>query len=44
MPDFNRDWNPANMTVMDEVWAEFNLVKRTVFYVLYQWTQLPGRL
>jgi ERO1-like protein beta len=44
MPNFERDWDTRNMTVMDEVWAEFNLVKRTFFYVLYQWTQIPGRL
>lgn len=44
MPDFTRDWDPTNMTFMDEFWAEFNLIKRTFFYVLYQWTQLPGRL
>jgi ERO1-like protein beta len=44
MPDFTRNWDPTNMTLMDEFWAELNLVKRTFFYVLYQWTQLPGRL
>ena len=44
MPSFARDWDPTNMTIMDEFWAEFNLIKRTFFYVLWQWTQLPGRL
>ena len=44
MPDFKRDWDPRNMTLMEEVWAEYNLVKRTFWYVLWQWTQLPGRL
>jgi ERO1-like protein beta len=44
LPSFARDWDPANMTMMDEVWEEFNLVKRTFIYVLWQWTQIPGRL
>jgi ERO1-like protein beta len=44
LPDFKRDWNPHNMTIWEEVMAEFNLVKRTFIYVLWQWTQLPGRL
>jgi len=42
-PDFKRDWNPDNMTVMEEFWAEFNLIKRVFVYVLHQWTQIPGR-
>ncbi|OAL56037.1 endoplasmic oxidoreductin [Pyrenochaeta sp. DS3sAY3a] len=44
MPDFRRDWDARNMTLLEEVIAEYNLVKRTFFYVLWQWTQLPGRL
>lgn len=44
MPDFRRDWDARNMTLLEEVMAEYNLVKRTFFYVLWQWTQLPGRL
>ncbi|KAF1840461.1 endoplasmic oxidoreductin [Cucurbitaria berberidis CBS 394.84] len=44
MPDFRRDWDSRNMTVMEEVWAEFNLVKSAFYYVLWQWSQLPGRL
>ena len=44
IPSFQRDWDARNMSAWDEVKAEFNLVKRTVYYILYQWTQIPGRL
>lgn len=44
LPDFKRDWDPQNMTMLEEAWEEFMLVKRTFIYVLWQWTQLPGRL
>ncbi|KAF1912591.1 endoplasmic reticulum Oxidoreductin 1-domain-containing protein [Ampelomyces quisqualis] len=44
LPEFKRDWDPQNMTMLEEVWEEFQLVKRTFIYVLWQWTQLPGRL
>lgn len=44
MPDFRRNWDPRNMTIMEEVWAEYDLVMRTFWYVLRQWTELPGRL
>jgi ERO1-like protein beta len=44
IPSFKRDWDPKHMSVWEETMAEFNLVKRTFFYVLWQWTQLPGRL
>ncbi|KAL6159412.1 endoplasmic oxidoreductin-1 [Exserohilum turcicum] len=43
VPNFQRDWDASNMSVWDEVKAELNLVKRTFYYVLYQWTQLPSR-
>ncbi|EMD66956.1 hypothetical protein GGP41_005415 [Bipolaris sorokiniana] len=43
IPSFQRDWDARNMSAWDEVKAEFNLVKRTVYYILYQWTQIPGR-
>jgi ERO1-like protein beta len=44
IPSFERDWDARNMTAWDEVKAEFNLVKRTIYFILYQWTQVPGRL
>jgi hypothetical protein len=44
LPDFERDWDPQNMTAWDEVYEEFQLVKRAFIYVLWQWTQVPGRL
>ncbi|KAH7408204.1 endoplasmic reticulum Oxidoreductin 1-domain-containing protein [Phaeosphaeria sp. MPI-PUGE-AT-0046c] len=40
---FERNWDARNMTIMDEVWAEYLLVQRTFMYVLHQWTQIPGR-
>jgi len=43
IPSFKRDWDARKMTMWQEVKAEFNLVKRTFYYVLWQWTQLPGR-
>ncbi|USP77224.1 hypothetical protein yc1106_04498 [Curvularia clavata] len=43
IPSFERNWNTQNMSVWDEVKAEFNLVKRTIYFVLYQWTQIPSR-
>ncbi|KAI8939928.1 hypothetical protein NX059_003656 [Plenodomus lindquistii] len=42
-PDFRRNWNPDNMTVWEDAMEELKLVKRVFVYVLYQWTQLPGR-
>ncbi|KAH4019882.1 hypothetical protein HBI13_119150 [Parastagonospora nodorum] len=44
VPDFRRDWDASNMTMWQEVMAEFHLVKRAFMYVLFQWTQLPSRL
>jgi hypothetical protein len=44
MPKFERDWDNSNMTVMDEVWAEFDLVKRAYIHVLKSWVELPGKL
>lgn len=44
IPNFKRDWDARRMTAWEEVKAEFHLVKRTFYYVLWQWTQLPGRL
>lgn len=44
MPDFTRNWNPENMTIMEEFWAEFDLVYRAFIYVLKSWTELPGKL
>lgn len=44
VPTFQRDWDASDMTVLQEIVAEFQLVKRTFYYVLWQWTQLPGRL
>ncbi|KAH7076595.1 endoplasmic reticulum Oxidoreductin 1-domain-containing protein [Paraphoma chrysanthemicola] len=43
LPNFKRDWDAQNMTVMEEVMAEFWLVKRTFFYVLRSWAALPGK-
>ncbi|KAF1946299.1 endoplasmic oxidoreductin [Clathrospora elynae] len=43
MPDFKRNWDASEMTMWQEVMAEYYLVQRTFWYVLYQWTQLPGR-
>ncbi|KAI4946802.1 hypothetical protein J4E91_006974 [Alternaria rosae] len=43
IPNFKRDWDARKMTAWEEVKAEFHLVKRTFYYVLWQWTQLPGR-
>lgn len=43
-PSFERDWDARNMTMLDEIWAEYMLVQRTFIYVLHQWTQIPGRL
>ncbi|KAF2270723.1 endoplasmic oxidoreductin [Lojkania enalia] len=43
MPDFTRNWNPENMTIMEEFWAEFDLVTRALVYVLKSWAALPGK-
>ncbi|KAF2026500.1 endoplasmic oxidoreductin [Setomelanomma holmii] len=43
VPSFERDWDPRNMTAMEEIMAEFHLVKRTFFYVLRSWMELPGK-
>jgi ERO1-like protein beta len=44
LPDFRRNWDSRNMTMLEDAWEEFLLVKRVFIYVLWQWTQLPGRL
>jgi ERO1-like protein beta len=44
IPSFERDWDASRMSAWENTKAEFHLVKRTFYYVLYQWTQLPGRL
>ncbi|KAL5115305.1 endoplasmic oxidoreductin-1 [Pleosporales sp. CAS-2024a] len=44
VPDFNRHWDAANMTMWQEIMAEFNLVMRAIRFVLNQWIQLPARL
>jgi ERO1-like protein beta len=44
VPDFRRNWNSRHMTVWEEAKMEFFLVYRVFMYVLWQWTQLPGRL
>jgi hypothetical protein len=43
-PDFRRNWDSRNMTIWDETKEEFKLVVRVFWYVLHQWTLLPGRL
>jgi ERO1-like protein beta len=43
-PDFNRDWDPNNMTLSEEFWAEFNLVFRAWKWVMRGWMEMPGRL
>jgi ERO1-like protein beta len=43
-PDFSRNWDSRNMTAWEDAVEEFLLVKRVFFYVLWQWTQIPGRL
>jgi ERO1-like protein beta len=44
LPDFRRNWDSRNMTMLEDAWEEALLVKRVFFYVLWQWTQIPGRL
>ena len=44
MPNFQRDWDSTNMSAWEEAVQEFRLVMRVFWYVLYQWTQIPGRL
>lgn len=44
LPDFSRNWDPTNMTVMEEFWAELDLVTRAFIYVLKSWTELPRKL
>jgi ERO1-like protein beta len=44
VPDFKRNWNAREMTTWEVTKAEFHLVKRTFYYVLWQWTQIPERL
>jgi ERO1-like protein beta len=44
VPDFRRNWDSRRMTVWEEIMSEFWLVYRVFKYVLWQWTQLPGRL
>ncbi|KAL6711953.1 endoplasmic oxidoreductin-1 [Coniothyrium glycines] len=46
LPDttnFKRDWDASKMTVWEEIVAEYKLVTRTFWYVLWSWKQLPGR-
>ncbi|KAF2013412.1 endoplasmic oxidoreductin [Aaosphaeria arxii CBS 175.79] len=42
-PNFKRDWDSSRMTVMEEFWAELDLVKRAYIHVLKSWIALPGR-
>ncbi|KAF2277398.1 endoplasmic oxidoreductin [Westerdykella ornata] len=42
-PDFRRDWDSTNMTIMDEFWAELNLVTRVYLHVLKSWWELPRK-
>lgn len=42
-PNFERDWNSNEMTLWEEAVAEVRLVVRVFRYILWQWTQLPGR-
>lgn len=42
-PNFERDWDASKMTAWQEVVAEYKLVVRVFWYVLWQWKQLPGR-
>jgi len=44
MPDFTRDWDVDNTTVMEAFWEEFDLVKRAWLYVLKSWIEMPGKL
>lgn len=44
IPNFERDWDADKMTVWEEIVAEYRLVVRVIWYVLWQWKQLPGRL
>ncbi|KAJ4287334.1 endoplasmic oxidoreductin-1 [Kalmusia sp. IMI 367209] len=43
MPDFTRNWNAENMTMMQEFWAEFDLVYRAWKYVMRSWLEMPGK-
>ncbi|KAF2869423.1 endoplasmic reticulum Oxidoreductin 1-domain-containing protein [Massariosphaeria phaeospora] len=43
MPDFSRDWDSRNMTVVDEFWAEIGLITRVFVYVMKSWVALPGK-
>ncbi|KAF2187857.1 endoplasmic oxidoreductin [Zopfia rhizophila CBS 207.26] len=43
LPDFSRNWDPENMTIMDEFWAELDLVTRAFVYVLKSWAAIPGK-
>jgi ERO1-like protein beta len=44
MPDFSRNWDHEKMTIMDEFYAELNLVTRVFVHVLKSWTEIPGKL
>jgi hypothetical protein len=44
MPDFSRNWDSRNMSVMDEFWAELDLVYRVYIHVLKSWWGLPKKL
>lgn len=43
-PTPKRDRIPRKMTAWESAKAEVNLVRRTFWYVLYQWTLLPRKL
>lgn len=44
VPDFRRNWDSRELTAWEDALEEIKLVKRVFWYVLWQWTQLPGRL
>ncbi|KAF2468269.1 endoplasmic oxidoreductin [Lindgomyces ingoldianus] len=44
MPDFPRRWYAENMTVMDEFWAELELVTKAFLWVLKSWVRIPGKM
>jgi ERO1-like protein beta len=44
LPDFSRDWDASEMTIWEEVVAEYKLVMRVFRYVLSQWYHMPKKL
>jgi ERO1-like protein beta len=44
LPDFSRDWDASEMTVWEEMVAEYKLVMRVFRYVLSQWYHMPQKL